>query len=213
MSAGNVYGRIVTDRMVETAVVATLNVWMSDCLGEIERVEGYAPGAIERPRDIMRSSTFDKMPEVQIPCLIVMNVGPQAHPLRKSDGRYDVKYTVGIAALVSDVDTDSSRDLAMAYTAAIRLAVGQHKMLRSPLYPDGFANSSLWAGGDTYADLPFDAQRSMCSGHVIFTIGVDDVWTEQAGPRIPSPSPAVDPGPWPAASEVEANTTLVGSIA
>ena len=216
MSDTNRFGRIITDGMVERAVVAALQYWLDDQLGEIERLEGYPAGAIERPHAIVTSSEFERMPEVQIPSILVINAGPMGNPMRCADGRYDARFIVGVAPIVSDVDYDATRALAKAYGAAVRTAIGQHKMLRSPLHPDGFANGSRWLGGDTDMDIPFADSRSLKAYRVMFQIGVDGVFTEQAGPRTPTMDPAVDPGPWPSATEVEANPRLVpltGSLA
>ena len=67
MSSSNLFGEIVTGGMVERAVRDTLALWIDDYLGELERLEGYAPGSVKRPLGYVTSSEFDKWPEDQLP--------------------------------------------------------------------------------------------------------------------------------------------------
>lgn len=200
MSDSNRYGRVVSPRDVENAVVASLNVWIDDCLGEAERLYGYEPNSIERPRGIIRRSEWTKWPEDQIPVIVVINAGLAQQPIRRANGTYDALWRVGVCPIVSDVDQDATRDLAEAYTVAVRLALLQHKMLKSPAYPDGFADFTSWID-EQYNDMPELIQRSMNSGRVVLDIGVENVLTEQAGPRTPTVPASQDPGPWLTVSE------------
>lgn len=205
----NLFGQIITPGQVEQAVAATLKLWMDDYLGEIERVEGYVPGTIERPLDVITRSQFDHWPEEQVPFLLVMTSGMAGQPERHAQGSYHASWLVGVACVVSDVTQEDTRRLALAYAAAVRAAVLQHKMLRSPLHPAGFANGSGWQD-ESYTDMPSDAERTLGASRVIFSIGVDDVVTERAGPRQPSGRPNVDPGNWPKVSSAKTNITPIG---
>lgn len=194
------FGKIISAKAVEQAVAASLNIWISDYLGELERVEGYTPNAIQRPRGVITSSEFSKWPEDQIPVVVILNLGLAGKPERHADGKYDASWLVGIAAIVSDRDHSSTRDLGFTYLTAIRAAILQHKMLKSDLHPDGFANFSMWHD-ETYGDIAFNESRTLGAGRCIFEIGVEDVMTEFAGPRVPYDDPTLEPADWPAAQE------------
>jgi hypothetical protein len=194
----DLFGQIISPKAVEEAVVASLDVWLDDYLGKLERVEGYEPNAIERPLGIINSSEFAKWPEDQIPVVVVINMGLAGKPERHGDGKYDASWLVGVAAVVSDQDQASTRDLAFTYLTAIRVALAQHKMLKSDLHPDGFANFSMWHD-ETYGEIAFSESRTLGAGRSIFEIGVENVMTEFAGPREPSGDPTVEPDPLPEA--------------
>ncbi len=200
MSSQNLYGRIVSATAVEHAVVASLNIWLDGAIGELERVDGYTPGSIERPHGIVTGSQFEKWPEDQIPVILVINAGLAGTPVRRADGVYDTAWLVGCAPVVSDVDQKGTRDLALTYTAALRMALLQHAKLTSPVNPSGFAHYVDWRGED-YTDIPFLASRSLMAGRVIFEVGVEAAVTQQAGPRTPPADPKVDPGNWPNVGE------------
>lgn len=213
MSQTNLYGRVVSPAAVERAVVASLKVWLDGAIGELERVDGWAPGSIVRPLDVVTSSQWEKWPEDQIPVVLVINTGLAGRPTKSHDGIYNATWTVGVSPIVSDVDHDSSRALAAAHAAAIRVALTQHPMLKSSINPDGFAHTIDWAGED-YTDLPFLSSRSLASARVIFDVTVEGVLQTQAGPRTPPADPSVDPGAWPVAepaTTLTAEPVLIGA--
>lgn len=212
----NLFRPIVSKKMVERAVIASLEQWMDTYLGQIERIEylpdgsrTYAGGQVERPRGIISRSEFDKWPEDQLPVILVLCSGLAGQPERYARGNYRAAWTVGVAALVSDVDEDSTEQLASAYGSAIRTAILQHKTLKSSLYPAGFANGVRWED-ESYSDAPTIQGRTQQAARVIFSIAVDDVVTEYAGPREPLPDPTVDPGDWPVVENALANVTPIG---
>lgn len=207
MSASNRYGQIVTPGMVERAFVATLELWMDDYLGELERVEGYDVGEVVRPAGIITASQFAKWPEDQLPLIMVIAPGTTGKPERHAQGRYNVAWAVTAAAIVSDIDELEARRLAGAYAGAMRAAILQHKMLKSPLHPEGFAQFLSWKG-EGYGDLGFEDARTLDSCRVEFAVGVEDVTTEHAGPRTPSGSPGTDPGPLPILPEDGVRVTV-----
>lgn len=214
MSEANLYDRIVTFEQVERAVVATLDLWIDGYLGELERIEGYASGEIARPLGIVTASQFDKWNEDELPCILVLCAGLDGRPVRRSGGVYEASYLVGVVPIVSDVNVSESRKLASTYVAACRTAIGQHKMLRSSLHPAGFASFSKWRD-EKSGEIPFPETRTLASGHVIFSIGVEGVFSEQAGPRVPTDEPSVDPGPLTPVRSVKTTVTsapLAGAL-
>lgn len=196
MSDTNRYGRIVSGHMVEMAVKAALEYWIDDYLGEMERLEGYKPGAIERPRGVVTASEFAKMPEDQVPCILVIS-SDAANTKKHQQGKYEATWAVGVAPIVSDVDEIETRQLAQTYAAACRAALVQHGGLRSLLHPTGFGCHLQWVG-EGYTDKAFNTTRTLETARAIFAVTVEDVVTQEAGPREPTGKPSEDPGPWPA---------------
>jgi hypothetical protein len=197
--AANLFGQIVTPRMVEKAVAACLDIWMDTYLGQVERIDGYEPGQIVRPLGIITRSQFQRWPEEQLPCLLVMAAGLGGQrPERRADSSYRASWMVGIACIVSDATQDDTRDLALAYATAVRAAIGQHRMLKSALWPLGFG-AAYWED-ESYSDMPSRAERTLGASRVIFSVAVENVLTETAGPREPLADASEDPGNWPSAT-------------
>lgn len=204
MSDTNLFERIVTPEDVEGAMRATIAEWAPDYFAELERNAGYAPGEVARPAGVITTREFAKWPEDQLPLILVMSGGTIGKPVRRARGTYEAAWAVTVAAIVSDVDQGESRRLMAVYAGAIRAMVLQHKMLKSSLHEDGFATFLAWEG-ETYSDIDFVDSRNLDSCRVNFSVGVEQVVTEQAGPREPSEDPLEDPGEWPGVSEVDIN--------
>lgn len=201
MSDVNRIGPVVTGHDVEQAVKATLNLWASFYIGEMERLQGYPADSVQRALGSVTASEFEKWPEDQLPVYIVICPGLSGQPERRSDGTWAASFAVGVGVVASDLDEASTRKLAETHTAAIRLAVMQHKTL------GGFATETNWRD-ERYDDLPFQDTRSLGSGRVTFEVSVEGVMRE-SGPRtLPTPPPSADPGPWPNVSEVDVNVEL-----
>ena len=199
-TATNVFGPIVTLRTVEQGIASFLRVWFLDCLDEIERREGYAPGQIERPRGIPIASDFDKWPEEQIPCLLVLSSGLSGPPERLGDGTYSAEWSVAVAPIVKDIDEDEVRRLASAYTAAVRLAVMGHQGLEG-------LGRVLRVRDEVYDSGPLERRRTHAVGRFVFDVQTDG-YASDTGPALPQnppldpempppTDPSPDPGLWP----------------
>lgn len=214
MSKSNIYEAIVDVDTVEKAMKALLTDYISDYLGELERIKGYAVDQIARPRGILTSSEFAKWDGDQLPLLLIVSPGLEGKPTKRGGGAYECAWSVTVAAIVADVDELETRRLMSAYAGAIRAAVVQHKALKSTLHPTGFAQFTEWVD-ESYSDIPFVDTRALDSCRVVFTVGVEDVVTQAAGPRVPSTTPGVDPGGNPHVVEdgVQVTTTPVRVLA
>jgi hypothetical protein len=202
VSDSNLFDAIVTGSDVERAVALTLGsaqiaagagdpYFIDTYLAELERLQGYDVGSIERPHGIVTSSEFDKWPEDSLPIYLVLCVGLAGQPMRNGDSSWEARWGVGVGAVVSDVDpvlgsSLASRKLAQAHAAAIRATLLQHKSL------GGFAENVVWVD-ETYGDLPFDDQRTLGAGRVTFEVIVTSTVREHAGPRAPLPTPTTEP--------------------
>lgn len=208
MSDTNVYGPLVSAKQIERRIIGSLEDWLPFYLGEMERLDGYAPDEIARPEGYVRAAEFAKWPEDALPVILVI-AAETDRPIRHEDGKHQVAWTVGVAPIVKDQSEVASRDLATTYAAAIRGAVVQHKRLRSVKYPDGIQGSVEWIG-EGYHDLNFDLTRTLGSARVVFSVGIDNAVQSVAGPRdIPAGPPSEDPGPWPQVKKIDVKVNPV----
>lgn len=196
MSNTNIYGPLVSAKQVEKPIIGALKDWLPYYLGEMERLDGYPPGALVVPEGYVTASEFAKWPEDSLPVVLVMAANT-SRVKKRGDGDHEAEWTVGIAPIVKDQSALESRDLANTYAAAIRGAVVQHKRLKSTEYPDGIEGSVEWLG-EAYTDLAFDTTRTLGTSRAIFSVTLENVVSAEAGPReLPTPPPSTDPGDWP----------------
>lgn len=190
----DVFGPIIDVDTVEQAVAETLRTWAPTYLAKMEVEKGYTRGTVQPPLAVLASSEFGAYDGTQLPYWLVVSGGTVGKPERRGDSTYAATWSLGIAPVVSDVDEFQTRRLASTHAGAVRGALAQHKSLKSDLHPEGFAKSVAWRG-ESYADLPFLAQRNLGSMRVIFEVTVDGVVKEYAGPREPIPNPTTEPIP------------------
>jgi hypothetical protein len=189
------FGPIVTGTAVEKAVAVVLEERLSNYLGELERIEGYEPNAIERPRGFVTASELEKWPEDQIPVIVIVSAATE-RPIKRAHGDYEATWNLGVAPVVSDVNADETRKLALAYVAAVRACLVQHKRLRSNLHPSGFSEATHWES-EHYDGIAFGETRTLLAPRVMFNVTVLEAVNSQAGPREPYEPPDAVPSDWP----------------
>jgi hypothetical protein len=184
---GSAIGPIVSAFDVEAAALATLKKWSSHYLAECEAQHGRVRGSLPRVRSYTTANSFDKWPEDQLPCVLLVSPGTAQPPEVEGNGRYRAFFSLGIAAIVSTRDMVETEEVAKLYVAALRTCLVQQRSL------GGFAAGVEWLD-ETYDDLPSDDARSLGAGQAIFTIEVSDISRRYAGPKEP-PEPDIDPDP------------------
>lgn len=183
-------GEIITGRDVEMATLVFLRRWSGTYLAECERQKGYAPGALPRIRTYTTASDFEKWPEDQLPCVVLVSPGLAEEPLADGAGVYRCKFSVGVAVVVSAATMDETAALAKLYVAALRTAILQHQSL------EGFATGIEWLD-ENYDDLPSIDTRSLGAGQLIFAVEVAGMARRWNGPKTPNEPPPVDTDPLP----------------
>lgn len=192
---GSGIGPLMTGRDVELATLTFLKRWAGTYLAECERQRGYAPGALPRIRAWTTSPDFEKWPEDQLPCVLLVSPGLAETPLMDGSGHYRVKFSLGVAVIVSTASMDETAALAKLYVAAMRAAILQHQSL------EGFAFGIEWLD-ENYDDLPSIDGRSLGAGQAIFAVQVDAFSRRWNGPVTPTEPPAPDTDPLPTDSTV-----------
>jgi hypothetical protein len=189
VSADNVFGTIVTGKMVRTAMRRHVQQWFPTYIAEIARNDGRDPA--EMPLFRSFPSALDmpdgKFVEDQMPSCVIVAPGLIEDP-RRHRGMYLVRWGVSVGAVVSGQDRENTFDLSELYAAAVRALVLQHPSL------GGFASATDWEG-ERYDDIPNDMSRTLAAGTVQFAVEVQEALDATGGPDAPLTDPIPDPGP------------------
>jgi hypothetical protein len=201
----SIYGRIITGEDVRQATIAHLKRWTPVMLSEVAAQSGRERGDLPGFRAWGVAKNVDNWPENQLPACVVVAPGLAERPERHGDGTYRAKWSVGIGAVVSGQDLESTRSLVELYTAAVRSAMLQHPSLaqwdeaQEKYVP--FALGVEWLD-ESYDELGFNDSRTIAAGVVSLIVEVDRVLDSFGGPVHPPPPPdpppgvTTDPGDW-----------------
>jgi len=150
----SIFGRIVSGGDVEQWCLALIQKWFSTYLAEAERQGGLSGHALQRPRRYMVSPTIDKMPEDQLPAIILVSIGLAERPLKRGDGTYSGRWDMGLACVCTARTQDEAHAIAHLYMTAMRVLFIQRPAL------DGWASGTDWMG-ERYDQLDYDEHRSI----------------------------------------------------
>jgi hypothetical protein len=139
----NIYGRIVTRSDVRDATIDHLQLWTPSYIGEVAVQRGKNRCDLPGFRS-WRFSTDDveTWPADQLPACVVVCPGLADTPDRQGNGIYDSEFAVGVGAVVSARDQESTDEIVSIYTAGVRAALLQHPSL------GGFASGMRWIDED-----------------------------------------------------------------
>lgn len=200
MSATNVFGRIVSGKMVRVAMRDHVRRWFPTYIAEVARNDGRRPE--EMPLFRSFPSALDmpdgKFLEDQMPSCVIVAPGLIEEPT-KHRGLYITRWAVAVGAAVSGQDRESTFDLSELYAAALRSLVMQNPSL------GGFATATDWMG-ERYDDIPNDMSRTLAAGTVQFSVEVQGALDASAGPDAPLVDPIPDPGPRATFTEADATS-------
>lgn len=189
-SEPSIFGRIVDGDDVEQWCLDTLRTWSSTYLAEKERQKGLHAGKLQRIRSWVTTASFDKWPEDQLPCGLLISVGLSELPLKDGSGIYRARFQMGLGIILSARNDLDTHRWARLYIAAHRALLIQRPSL------GGQAAGVVWQDED-YTQLPFDDERSLGAGMANFTVEVADVTSANAGPTRPDKPLTPDTDPWP----------------
>lgn len=181
------FGQIITGYDVEVAAQETLETWLETYIAEMERQQGRVVESVPLPRTINVMNGFEKWPEDQLPCLLIVSTGLIEEPMRLGDGTYWAKWDLVIGAITSARTQAESWDLAKLYGAAIRALILQNQTL------GGFSRGCDWIT-ERYDDLSIEDHRSLASATVAFSVEVESV-VRDAGPSTVPIDPYASPDP------------------
>lgn len=204
------FGDIIDADQIEQAVVAHIKGGIATYLDEVAQQRGRARGTYPRPKSYTTTNEFDKWPEDQLPCVLVISTGTVDAPSKQGNGKYRGDWYIALAVIVSARNQRATNTLAKRYIAAMRALLLQRADFDGRL--GGRMAVREWVSED-YDDLPPEGKRTLAAGKLIFTVQVRDVVHAYGGPSGPLAPPdedgvTPDYGDWPTA-----DTLIVGASA
>jgi hypothetical protein len=179
-------GPIVTGAEVEQAALDVLRRWSSTYLAHLEVQHGLEPGALPRLRAWTTAPEFEKWPEDQLPAVLLVSPGISEEPLPDGAGYYRVRFSLGVAVIVSAASLADTARLAKWYGAVMRTILLQHQSL------EGFAGGITWVD-ENYDDVPSEDTRTLGASQSIFAVEVRGFARRWNGPATPFRLPGDDP--------------------
>lgn len=186
----SIFGRIITGWQVEQWCIDVLKRWESTYLSEVERQSGMVAGTLQRARSFVRTISFDKWPEDQLPAVMLVSTGLAEPPKKLGDGAYRKRWLVGVG-VCDEASTQEAarRNMHMRATAMQALLVQRPSL-------DGQANGVVLLD-DSYDNVPYDDGRTLSGGISLFAVDVENCLSANAGPLLPD-VPADEPWQdWP----------------
>ena len=223
----NIFGRIVTRRDIELALVGFLRDWVPTYVAEIERQSGLPAKTVPLPPDQVKSYRggldYNTWEQSWSPIFIV-TATPMGLPERKlGPGVYTQTFLVGVGCnfaatnLEQDLSEpgsdaagieDNARQYADMLGMAACAAILQHGQIG--LWPDG-TPISLKTTLLKYPELVFPrpADRRMVRSQFQVSLIADWVLQEAGGPTSPYEDPYVADQSWPNVQSVDAELNSV----
>jgi hypothetical protein len=193
----NVYGNIVTGKMVRNAVIAHVRTWAPDYIAEMGARDGRDRTALPSFRSYTsKMNDPDKFVEDQIPCCVVVAPGMVSGKIARRARTIDAQWAVGLAAVVSGQDEDNTYELAELYTAALRSLMIQHPGV-------GGLSTGVTLLSERYVPLDANGTRTLAAGIVQLGVDVQAVVDSSQGPSQPSGDVAAVPPEWPVIETVD----------
>lgn len=191
----SVFGQLVTATDVRQAAQETLNLWLPYTLREAARqlnanraARGLAPQVdpvkIELPASSLRLADPSAYQDSDLPAVFTTSPGISDIDLHENR-TYTARWRLIATAVVREHSFEAVADYVGVYTAAMRMALAQHRTL------GGLANGVDWVG-EEYNALDSNDQRTLGGGFAEFLVTVHDVLS-QRGPQTP-PGDPFDPG-------------------
>jgi len=208
------FGPLVTAFDIEMAVLELVAKWFDTYLVELERRRGWPLRSQARPKSLRVTSEWERMPEDQLPAIIVSSPGTSDFvPMSDGRGLLHAEWQLGLGAVVS------TRSAPPGYVLALRKARDWAALLRwiaiQQRDDSGVLGSLDWVG-ERYDTIDADSDRTICLGNVLLRCVVGEVAQKFQGPmeplappEDPDVPPPVPSPQWPIATDVDVTVDKV----
>lgn len=180
------FGPLVVETDVDVAVLATLKSWLPTYLAHA-RGERVLPIRLKRPASYANTLDDDEFVDHTLPAIVVTTAAT-SDVQQDGDGFYLANWHVIVTAIVRGRTPPETRAIAALFGGCVRDVLTDRPTL------NGFAAATKFTAGNVapVAD-PTEAGRYLCAGINQFTVSVDDILREAAGPATADPYEPADP--------------------
>jgi hypothetical protein len=202
--APSAFGTLVAACDVEAALLAQAQAWLPDYLAEVERLHALDVGTLPQPRAWVLSAEVEKMPEDQVPAVIIASPGLTDPPQANGRGEYVARWRINASVHVIAGTNRTALRLARLYVLALRALVLQQQAL-----PELAVRRIDWTN-ERYDTLDSIDDRTVCTAVLELAVEVADVTSRQAGPLAPLLPPgnlAPESPVWPTADVADVAIT------
>jgi hypothetical protein len=202
------FGEFVGAHHIEASVFALLDKWMNTYLHEVGREAGMDPKDLQPIRSYRVSSVIGRMPEDQLPGVMIVNNGVLDTPVQHGDGDISAGWQIDIACQVAAKGKKTNAapralTLARMYITAIRLACMQQR--------EGVMGKVNWRGEIPNQVLAAEDDRTTCLATTRLTFMTNTALNWQEGPLVPEDDdtpPAARPE-WPVVETYDVDVVKV----
>lgn len=201
----SVFGAFLTSWQLEQATIAHLQEWMPDYLPYVEREAIEILGRDIPPLDPVASYTVvPREPDQweQLPAILIVSPGVDGMPKEDGGGRYRATFNLGIGAICSTGEEDTSKLFADLYFTAASMIVMDKPSL------GGFAEGSQMETMENDWLSP-DRNRTLAATFGNFKVRVAGIRTVTGGPSAHLEDPGTDPGNFPEADTTDLEVSKV----
>jgi hypothetical protein len=212
-SPDSIFGPMVSGYDVEMDVARALQKWIDTYMIKAERHHGLPDRHLARPRSIRVSTAIDKLPEDQLPCIVVTSMGTaEDAPSMNGESDYDATWEVHCSFVAAAKGVGGGFPLAMQYARMGALAVrGVVVQQQGDRQLPGFWD---WQR-ERYDVVDEDGERTIAAGRVyVWCQAYQTIrrWGGPMEPYVPPEDPDVPPGPdpvWPLAETMHVSPPIL----
>lgn len=180
--AESLYGPIVSGRVLELAIEATVDRWIGEYLEELAHQQGQPNNPLAPFASYNVRPKGEHWPEDQIPAIIIVNAGLEKEPAHDGDGLYEAEWRIGCVIIASGQDEGNARQNAEDYAACVRtLLVHRRGELG--------VSHVRWVA-ETYDEAAAESGRTLSGAVVEYVMTMPAVLDRSRGP---SPASVPDP--------------------
>lgn len=208
------FGPIVDAGQVQQAIQDTILTWIDTYLVAVERANGLADRYYDRPRSWRIDDSVRKLPEDQMPVLLVVSGGDLDEPAdTRGDGLLDEIHDVGITIIGKAGRRADTALLARRYATALKLLLN-HKggdfggVCRLASKPAARTDEVI-RGERNNAAVD---REYLGVAYVTFRVLVTGAMSRAGGPTTPAPVPPDPAPPYPAGPTVQTVDVTVNHL-
>ncbi len=178
MTVSTVFGPAVSATQLEAAVLSTLKFWMPTYLCWVESLTGRDHESLPQVRSWTVVNEFVKMPEDQLPAVVLEAPGTVGAPVKGGDGLITVTWELNVGVICSAATREATNALAKDYATALAELLLNHRSL-------GGVATGLDYQGEAYTAVPQERLRMAAVAQVDFHVQIDGARSVYGGPKEP----------------------------